>query len=368
MLIVTFLGLRCLQEFGMIYNFGAGPAMLPAAVMQRIKDEFTDWEKGMSVLEANHRGDKFTHLAHMMRAKIGKLLAVPASHEILLVQGGARLQFAMLPLNFLQEKATYVISGYWSKLAAEEAAKHGNIALITNAKDMNYQDIPEINSALVDKGDYLHYVDNETIHGIEFTAPPIAGLPLAVDMTSSILTKSLDIALYDLVYASAQKNLGIAGFSLVIINKDLLERSLAPLSYLNYKTWHNSDSMYSTPATFSWFVADLMLDWLIEQGGVAKIEQINHKKATKLYQYIDSSDMYYNSITPAVRSRINIPFNLHNKNLNNKFLEAANENGLLQLRGHKMVGGMRASIYNAMPESGVDKLIEFMQLFEKQYT
>jgi phosphoserine aminotransferase len=353
----------------MIYNFGAGPGMLPASVIERIKADLPDWHRGMSVMEISHRSVIFEKLIQNIKSTLRLLLAIPDNYEILFFQGGARAQFTMVPMNLLGPDliANHVITGYWSKLAYQDACKYGRMDIVATSEPNFYLDIPEQNSwRLTKEAYYLHYTDNESIHGVEFPFIPDVPLPLVADMTSNILTRPVDVSKYAVIYASAQKNLGIAGLAIVIVNPAYLRSGLisTPLLY-DYNIAIKHNSMLNTPPTFALYVTGLILEWLLEQGGVSAIEEKNTRKAKKLYDYIDSSYLYENKIEKTYRSRTNIPFTLKVRSLESNFLQEAESNGLIQLKGHKLVGGIRASLYNAMPEEGVDALIEFMKEFER---
>lgn len=353
------------------YNFAAGPAMLPPSVLEQVCADIPDWYKGMSVMEIGHRTPPFNELAEALKQKIKTLLKVPDSHTILLMPGGARMQFALLPMNFISkgQQANYVQSGYWSESAALEAKRVGNVHIAASSESKQYQQIPiDKEWQISQNAAYVHYTDNETIHGVEFhQTPNIEGIPLLTDMTSSLLAKPIAVEKYSLIYASAQKNIGPAGLTVVILDKSFAQRATPGLPKMfDYTNWLETDSMYNTPATFSWYVANLVMDWLIKEGGVEAIYRKNQKKSEKLYQFIDESDFYQNTIEASSRSRMNIPFLLADSTLEERFLEKAEEQGLMQLKGHRLVGGLRASLYNAMPESGVDALIKFMKDFQRQ--
>ena len=344
--------------------------MLPISVLKKIKKELLDWQDGMSIMEISHRSQKFQELIGKVEQDLRQLLNISKNYRILFFQGGARSQFSMIPMNLLgnNKLANYVITGLWSRLAFEDACQYGNIELAATNESDDYLKIPPSSTWKVSKdANYLHYVDNETINGVEFHYTPNAPVPLVADMTSSMLSKPLDISRYVLVYASTQKNLGIAGLTIVIVHKDFLKSGLidTPILYdYNVAIMHNS--MLNTPSTFALYVTSLMLEWLMQEGGIEFMAKRNTEKSKKFYDYLDNSKLYENKVEPQSRSRINIPFKLTNQKLESKFLQQAEYRGLMQLQGHKTTGGIRASFCNAMPMEGVNALVEFMQEFEDQ--
>ena len=355
-----------------IYNFSAGPAMVPEAVLERAREELLDWRgSGMSVMEVSHRGTDFIELAARSEAVLRELLAVPENYRVLFLAGGATLQFASVPLNLAPEGATvdYVITGSWGKKAAEEGARYATVNIAADSEATRYTQIPDPKSWRVSKdAAYLHYTPNETIVGVEFHwIPEVSKAPLVADMSSTLLSRPVDVSRFGVIYAGAQKNIGVAGVALVIVRDDLLGRA-RPITpgVINYQTMAQADSMWNTPATFSWYIAALVFDWLKEQGGLRAMALRNHSKAHKLYAAIDASEFYANPVDPACRSWTNVPFTLRDSALEKAFLSEALDAGLSNLKGHRLVGGMRASIYNAMPEAGVDALIEFMRDFERR--
>lgn len=354
-----------------IYNFSAGPAVLPKEVLQQAAAEMLDWHgSGMSVMEMSHRGKEFTSILEKTEADFRTLLNIPSNYKVLFLQGGAIAENAMIPLNLLNEKtADYVVTGSWSKRSVEDAKPYGNIHVAANAENTGFTTVPDFADwQLTPDAAYVHYCTNETINGVEFLqVPDTHGVPIVADMSSHILSRPVDVSKYGVIYGGAQKNIGPAGLCLVIVREDLLERA-SPLTpaVFHWKTQADNQSMINTPPTYSIYIAGLVFEWLLAQGGVEAIEQINIAKATLLYDYLDQTDFYYNPIQPAYRSRMNIPFRLRNEALNDAFLKAADTHGLLQLKGHRTVGGMRASIYNAMPIEGVKALVAFMQAFEKE--
>jgi phosphoserine aminotransferase len=346
--------------------------MVPEAVLVRAREELLDWRgSGMSVMEVSHRGTDFIELAARSEANLRELLAVPKNYRVLFLAGGATLQFASVPLNLAAEGATvdYVVTGSWGKKAAEEAARYASVNIAADSESTRYTQIPDPKAWRVTKdAAYLHYTPNETIVGVEFHwIPEVSAAPLVADMSSTLLSRPVDVSRFGVIYAGAQKNIGVAGVALVIVRDDLLGRArrITP-GVVNYKTMAESDSMWNTPATFSWYMAALVFEWLKEQGGLKAMALRNHLKAAKLYAAIDASDFYANPVDPQCRSWMNVPFTLRDTALEKAFLAEALAAGLANLKGHRLVGGMRASIYNAMPESGVDALIEFMRDFERR--
>ena len=356
-----------------MYNFSAGPAVLPREVLFQAQQELLDWQgTGMSVMEMSHRGKEFMGIAEAAQIDLRDLLAIPSNYTVLFLQGGAHLQFAMVPLNLLRGKATadYVNTGEWSKKAIAEAGKFCKVNVVCNSVDKNFSYIPPFDSWQRDpNAAYLHYTSNETIGGVEFNAIPAVGdVPLVADMSSNILSRTVDVAKHGVIYAGAQKNIGPAGLCIVIVREDLLGNapSSAP-SMLNYKVHADNDSMYNTPPTYAIYIAGLVFKWLKRNGGVAAIEQTNIAKAAMLYNAIDGSNGFYNCpVTRADRSRMNVAFTLQDASLDNAFLKQAEQQGLMQLKGHRSVGGMRASIYNAMPLAGVQALVSFMREFARK--
>ncbi len=355
-----------------IYNFSAGPAVLPKAVLQQAQSELADWHgSGMSVMEMSHRGKEYMGIHAQAEADLRELLAIPANYKILFLQGGAHLQFSMIPLNLLRGKssADYVYTGEWSKKAIGEAKKFGSVNVVTDNKDKNCSYVPAFETWQRDpNAAYLHYTPNETIGGVEFGWIPETGdVPLVADMSSNILSRPIDVSKFGLIYAGAQKNIGPAGLTLVIVRDDLIGQVAAGTpTMLDYKTHVENDSMYNTPPTFAIYMAGLVFQWLKSNGGIAAMEQANIAKANLLYGAIDASNGFYNCpVNPADRSRMNVPFTLKDAALDGDFLKQADARGLLQLKGHRSVGGMRASIYNAMPLEGVQALVGFMNEFAR---
>lgn len=354
------------------YNFCAGPATLPESVLNQAREEMLDWRgSGMSVMEMSHRSDEFVAIAETAERDFRELAGVSDDYAVLFMQGGASSQFATVPLNLLGDKDTadYVNTGIWSKKAIAEASRYADVNVVASSADQNFLTVPD-QSSWKTRPDaaYLHYTPNETIGGVEFDFIPDSGdVPLVADLSSSILSRPLDVSRFGLIYAGAQKNIGPSGLVVVVIRKDLLgkARAITP-TMMNYQVIAENGSMYNTPATYSWYLAGLVFQWLKEQGGVEAMGQINERKARKLYDFIDGNEFYANPVDVRFRSWMNVPFTLADDALNGDFLKGADERGLLNLKGHRSVGGMRASIYNAMPEAGIDALIDYMDAFAKE--
>lgn len=356
-----------------IYNFSAGPAVLPKEVLMQARDEMLDWHgSGMSVMEMSHRGKEFMNIAAEAEADMRELLAIPANYKILFLQGGAHSQFSMVPMNLLRGKksADYLDSGIWSQKAIEEGKRYCHVNVAASSADRNYTYVPAWHAWQLDKdAAYMHITSNETIGGVEmFWAPETGDVPLVADMSSHILSRPVNISDYGLIYAGAQKNIGPAGLAIVIVREDLIGKTIPGTpTMFDYKTHADNGSMYNTPPTYAIYIAGLVFKWLKARGGLVEMEKVNIAKSTLLYDYLDASDFYNSPVDMENRSRMNIPFTLKDKALDEAFLKAAQQNGLLQLKGHKLVGGMRASIYNAMPIEGVQALISFMRDFEKTH-
>jgi phosphoserine aminotransferase len=356
-----------------VYNFSAGPAALPEEVLAQARDELLDWQgSGMSVMEMSHRGKEFVSIAERAEADLRELLAIPEDYKVLFVQGGATGQFSAVPMNLLGDKgrADYVNTGAWSKKAIAEAERFCEVNVVASSKDTNFTHVPAQEAWRLDpSAAYVHYTPNETIGGVEFPFVPDTGeVPLVADMSSTLLSRPLDVSRFGVIYAGAQKNIGPAGLTLVIVREDLIGHALPSTpALLDYKTQADNGSMYNTPPTYSWYVAGLVFQWLKRLGGIAAMAEVNKRKAEKLYSAIDGSDFYSNPVDPSCRSWMNIPFILANPELDADFLKEAKGAGLTTLKGHRSVGGMRASIYNAMPEAGVDALIAFMADFERRH-
>lgn len=356
-----------------VYNFSAGPSTLPEAVLLQAQQEMLEWrDSGMSVMEMSHRGKHFAIIAEALESDLRGLLAVPANYKVLFLQGGASAQFSLIPQNLLngKTKACYIKTGAWSEKAISDAKNYCDVILTASSEADKYTAIPESADWVLDsEAAYLHYTSNETIHGVEFSGVPDSqGLPLVSDMSSNILSRPVDVNQYGLIYAGTQKNMGPSGVTIVIVRDDLIGHAPKTTpSVFNYAEQAKNQSMLNTPATYNWYLVGLVLKWLQAQGGVAAIEQRNMAKAAKLYQAIDQSSLYHNPVAIPYRSRMNVPFILADENLDKAFLAAAEANGLYELKGHRSVGGMRASIYNAMPEAGVNALIAFMAEFERTH-
>ncbi len=353
-----------------VHNFSAGPAALPLEVLEIIRNDLPDWlGSGMSVMEVSHRGKDFVELAARAEANVRELLSVPDDYSVLFTQGGATLQMSMVPLNLSgpEDNADYVLTGSWGKKAAGEAAKFCNARVIADASDENFTYIPDEGSwERSENATYLHFTPNETIAGVEFHFVPGGDAPLVADMSSTILSRPIDVSRFGVIYAGAQKNIGPAGITLVIVRNELLERVRPNNAHLmTWKSYAESDSMTNTPPTFAWYVADLVFQHLKAQGGLAAMADVNERKASKLYAAIDESGFYSNPVRKDCRSWMNVPFILADDSLDGRFLEESAAAGLANLKGHRSVGGMRASIYNAVSEEAVDALIAFMAEFER---
>lgn len=352
-----------------VFNFSAGPAVIPDAVLARIREDMPDWaETGMSILEVSHRSSEFVEVAARAEQDFRDLLGISDDYSVLFPQGGATLQFAMVPLNLAADGQTvdHVVTGSWSKKAVAEARKHCNVNIVADSSDRNFSYVPEeVTWRRNRDAAYLHYCANETIGGVEFPFIPDAGsVPLVCDMSSTILSRPVDVSRFGVIYAGAQKNIGPAGITVVVVRKDLLGKARpACPGLLDYAVYDASGSMSNTPPVFTWYVAGLVFQHLKSLGGLAAVARANERKAAKLYAAIDDSDFYSNPVQKDCRSWMNVPFVLADANLDGRFLAEAAERGLANLKGHRSVGGMRASIYNAMPEAGVDALIEFMDEF-----
>jgi len=354
-----------------IFNFCAGPAMLPTAVMAQAQSEFCNWQGlGVSVMEVSHRSPEYIAMAAEAEQDLRDLMAIPDNYKVLFCHGGGRGQFAAVPLNLLGDKldADYLLTGEWSKSAVVEAKKHARISetdIMVTTADGKITVKPVEQWPINAGAAYLHYCPNETIEGIElFDTPETGVVPLVADMSSTILSRPIDVSKFGVIYAGAQKNIGPSGLSIVIVRDDLIGHARRAIpSIFDYEIQAKSDSMFNTPPTYAWYLAGLVFKWLKEQGGLVEVEKKNIAKAELLYNFIDNSDFYSNNVDASVRSRMNVPFNLADESQNEAFLSEAKAAGLLTLKGHRIVGGMRASIYNAMPIEGVQALVDFMQAF-----
>ncbi len=356
-----------------IYNFSAGPAVLPKEVLQQVQSELVDWHaSGMSVMEMSHRGKEFMGIAAEAEADLRELMGIPANYKVLFLQGGASTQFSMIPMNLLRGKtsADYLNTGEWSKKAIKEAKKYCSVNVVASSEDKNFSYAPEQSAWKLDpNAAYVHYTSNETIGGVEmFWTPEVGAVPLVVDMSSHILSRPIDVSKFGLIYAGAQKNIGPAGLTIIIIRDDLIGQTVAGTpTMMDYQTHAENESMYNTPPTFAMYVAGLVFKWIKARGGLAAMEKYNADKAGLLYDCLDASALYSCPTAPKNRSRMNVPFTLKDAALDEEFLKGAKTRGLLQLKGHRSVGGMRASIYNAMPIEGVQALVDYLQTFEKAH-
>ncbi|TLU68103.1 3-phosphoserine/phosphohydroxythreonine transaminase [Thalassotalea litorea] len=356
-----------------IYNFCAGPAMLPKPVMAQAQSEFLNWnDTGCSVMELSHRGPEFMALAAQAEQDLRDILGIPDNYKVLFCHGGGRGQFSAVPLNLLtvSGKADYVVTGSWSKSAVSEAQKYGDIRVIEPVVATHDEQhvLPSAQWGLSTDADYVHYCPNETVDGIEiFEIPETGNVPLVADMSSTILSRPIDVSKFGLIYAGAQKNIGPSGLTIVIVRDDLLGRAMPTVpGIFNYQTLADNGSMFNTPPTYAWYLASLVFDWLKNLGGLSVMAEKNRIKAKHLYDYIEQSEFYYSKVARENRSTMNVPFYLNDESLNSEFLQQAKAAGLLALKGHRSVGGMRASIYNAMPFEGVNALVEFMQTFAER--
>jgi len=356
-----------------VYNFSAGPAVLPEEVLQQAREEMLDWRgSGMSVMEMSHRGKEFMAIAEQAEADLRELMGIPANYKVLFLQGGASSQFAMVPMNLLRGKAAadYVNTGAWSKKAISEAKRYCTVNVAGSSEASKFTTVPaQAELKLSADAAYVHYTPNETIGGVEFPYIPLTGaVPLVADMSSTILSRPIDVSRFGVIYAGAQKNIGPAGLTVVIVREDLITEQVVDGTPTMFRyTTHVADgSMYNTPPTYGWYLAGLVFQWLKAKGGLAAMAEINERKARLLYAAIDASDFYRSPVDPACRSWMNVPFTLANPELDATFLAEAKKAGLVTLKGHRSVGGMRASIYNAMPEAGVQALVDFMADFEKR--
>ena len=353
-----------------IYNFSAGPAMLPEDVMKIAQAEFCDFKgSGSGLIELSHRGKQFTEVIERAEANVRELMNISDDYAVLFIQGGASMQFAMLAMNLLGDKtADYADTGVWSNKAYKEAANLGKARIVCSSKEDKYAYIPEFSKWEATPADaaYLHITSNNTVAGTQYRVFPKVDVPLIADMSSDIMSRVVNVNDFGMIYAGAQKNLGPSGMALVIMRKDLLEREPANLpTMLKYSTYVDNDSLYNTPPTFAIYLLALVTDWIKANGGVAGVEKLNDAKAAKLYDYLDSTSYYTTPVQKDSRSRMNVVWRLPSEELDAKFVKEATAAGLTSLKGHRIVGGCRASIYNAMPMAGVDALIDFMREFEK---
>ncbi len=353
-----------------LFNFCAGPAALPEAVLSKAQSELLDWRsKGLSVMEMSHRSAEFVEIAETAEADLRELMNISDDYAVLFLQGGATQQFSAAPLNLLGDKTTanYVNTGQWSKKAIKEAKRYCDVNVVASSEDNNFASIPAFDTWDIDENAaYLHYTPNETIGGVEFFWTPEVSMPLVADMSSTILSRPIDVDKFGVIYAGAQKNIGPSGLTIVLVRKDLFGKAspLAP-SMLDYKVHADAGSMSNTPPAYGWYMAGLVFKWLKEQGGLTAIEAMNRRKYEKLYGFIDANDFYANPVELQSRSSMNVPFTVGDSSLDKVFLQQSEQAGLLNLKGHRSVGGMRASIYNAVSEAAVDALISFMDDFAK---
>ena len=352
-----------------IFNFSAGPAALPQSIIEQLPSKINDFDRGMSILEISHRSKKFKEYAQKSELSLRRILNIDDNYEVLFLQGGATHQFTMIPQNFSNNgEADYLITGGWSKKAAAYAGHHTNLNIVSDSSDNNFTDIADKPSwKMRSSADYFFYCANETVHGVEIHETLDVKVPLICDMSSTLCTRPIDVNKFDLIFAGAQKNLGIAGLTIVLARKDFIENQANHLTpIMRYDAHANDNSMLNTSPVFSWFVAGLVFEWIEEQGGLIKMADSNKAKSQLLYDYIDQSSLYENPVNSKYRSWVNIPFTLSANNLDEEFLTKASKSGLYNLKGHRTVGGMRASVYNSMPIEGVERLISFMREFENR--
>lgn len=358
---------------GRVFNFSAGPAMVPEEVLKQAAEEMLDWQgSGMCVMEMSHRDKEFMSIAAQAEKDLRELMSIPANYKVMFLQGGASSQFAMVPINLLRgkKKADYFLTGAWSEKAIQEAARYCEVNTVCSSKATNYNHVPAASDwKFSPDAAYVHYVSNETIHGVEFpVVPDVGNIPLVVDMSSTILSRPVDVSKFGVIYAGAQKNIGPAGLTVAIVREDLIGQTLPGMPVMfDYKIHADNESMYNTPPTYSWYIAGLVFQWMKRKGGLAAIGEMNQAKAKTLYSAIDGSAGFYkNPVAYGDRSWMNVPFTLVDAKLDDAFLKEAKKAGLVSLKGHRSIGGMRASIYNAMPQSGVDALVSFMKDFAKR--
>ena len=354
------------------FNFSAGPAILPKEVLIKAQSELLDWNgTGMSVMEMSHRGKEYAPIIKNAELNLKKLLNLPANYKVLFLQGGAVTQNFMIPMNLLDKRtASYVISGYWSKRTFIDSQPFSGTSIAASSENINFTKAPNINSWKYKKNDaYIHFCLNETVNGVEyFDDINIEDVPIVCDMSSTILSRPIDVSNYGVIYAGAQKNIGPAGLTILIVRDDLLGFADGKTpSTLNWKIQSENNSMINTPSSYGIYIAGLVFDWLLEHGGLASIKKNNLKKSNYLYDFIDSTDFYINNVDKINRSRMNVTFTIHNNELISKFLLGAEKKGLFGLKGHRVVGGLRASIYNAMPHEGVVALVEYMKEFQNTH-
>ena len=352
-----------------VFNFSAGPAALPLEVLEEVKAGLLDWQDGgMSVMEISHRSKPFMAVAEQAEADLRELMGISDDYSVLFLQGGATQQFALIPMNLSEEGQTIdqLVTGSWSKKALKEGQALRNVNVVATGADSSFTDVPARDSwQLSPDAAYFHYCANETIGGLEIHEPPEVGVPLVADMSSTILSRPIDVSKFGLIYAGAQKNIGPAGLTIVIVRKDLINKGRPASDILNYAAHADGGSMMNTPPTFAWYMAGLVFAWIKRQGGLEAMGAFNKAKSDKLYAAIDGSDFYANPVAHNYRSWMNIPFTLAKPELDGEFLAQAEKAGLMNLKGHRSVGGMRASIYNAVPMAAIDALVDLMQEFER---
>ena len=353
-----------------VYNFSAGPACLPVEVLQKAQEQMLDYQgTGMSVMEMSHRSKAYEEIIGAAESNLRKLMNIPENYKVLFLQGGASLQFAMVPMNLLSKhkKAHYVNTGLWSKKAIKEAKRFGEVNVAASSEDQTFSYIPKLSADMfTPDADYVHITTNNTIYGTKFKEiPETKGIPLVTDMSSCILSEEVDISKYGIIYAGAQKNIGPAGLTIVIIRDDLIGNVAEIPTMLDYKTHADAGSMFNTPPTYGIYIAGLVFEWLLELGGLGEIQKINERKAAILYDYLDNSGFYKGTARKEDRSLMNVPFVIGDPEMEKKFVAEAAAAGFVNLKGHRTVGGMRASIYNAMPVEGIEKLTAFMEAFKK---
>ncbi len=353
-----------------VYNFSAGPACLPVEVLQKAQEQMLDYQgTGMSVMEMSHRSKAYEEIIGAAESNLRKLMNIPENYKVLFLQGGASLQFAMVPMNLLSKhkKAHYVNTGLWSKKAIKEAKRFGEVNVAASSEDQTFSYIPKLSADMfTPDADYVHITTNNTIYGTKFKEIPVTnGIPLVTDMSSCILSEEVDVSKYGIIYAGAQKNIGPAGLTIVIIRDDLIGNVAEIPTMLDYKTHADAGSMFNTPPTYAIYIAGLVFEWLLELGGLGEIQKVNERKAAILYDYLDNSGFYKGTARREDRSLMNVPFVIGDPEMEKKFVAEAAAAGFVNLKGHRTVGGMRASIYNAMPVEGIEKLTAFMEAFKK---
>ena len=356
-----------------VYNFSAGPSMLPESVLNRAADEMLDYDgTGESVMEMSHRSKEYDAIIKGAESLLRELMNIPDNYKVLFLQGGASTQFAAIPMNFMNGsgKADYVVSGQWSNKAMKEAQKYGDVKVVASSKEQNFSCVPDVpKSELRPDADYVYICMNETVHGnIMRELPDCGDVPLIADISSCFLSEPLDVSKFGMLYGGAQKNVAPAGLTICIIREDLLgnARDITP-SMLDYALMAENDSLYNTPPCYNIYICKLVLEWIKKLGGLEKMKQRNEAKAKLLYDFLDESKMFHGTVVAKDRSLMNVPFVTDSDELNAEFIKACTENGLINIKGHRSVGGMRASIYNAMPIEGVEKLVDFMKQFEEEH-